>query len=195
MARAKRGDAAAFEQLVLDNQKQVYNLALRMVKNEDDAFDMAQEAFLRAYSSLENFRGDSKFSVWLHRMTSNICIDFLRKRRRENTVSLNFAGGQDEAEELEIPDGRFNPETELERRELRDRVTKGMDELSLEYRQILVLREISGLSYDEIASVLSLEAGTVKSRLFRARRQLCAILLRDGTFSPPGSSYPEKGEV
>ena len=193
--RAKRGDDSAFELLVAENQKQVYNLALRMVKNEDDAFDVAQEAFLRAYSALPRFRGDSKFSVWLYRLTSNISIDFLRKRRRENIVSLSFANEEDETEEIEIPDERFDPQTELERRELRSRVSKGLDELPSEYRQILVLRELSGLTYEEIAETLSLEAGTVKSRLFRARKRLCAILLKDGNFSPPASSNPMRREV
>jgi len=193
--RAKRGDASAFERLVLENQKQVYNLALRMVKNEDDAFDVAQEAFLRAYSALPRFRGDSKFSVWLYRLTSNLSIDFLRKRRRENVMSLSFLNEQDETEEIEIPDERFLPETEVERRELRDQVSRGLDELPLEYRQILVLRELGGLSYEEIAEALALEAGTVKSRLFRARKRLCAILLKDGNFSPDASSKPMRGEV
>ena len=195
MERAKRGDASAFERLVLENQKQVYNLALRMVKNEDDAFDVAQEAFLRAYSALPRFRGDSKFSVWLYRLTSNLSIDFLRKRRRENVMSLSFLNEQDETEEIEIPDERFLPETEVERRELRDQVSRGLDELPLEYRQILVLRELGGLSYEEIAEALALEAGTVKSRLFRARKRLCAILLKDGNFSPDASSKPMRGEV
>ncbi|MCL2343123.1 MAG: sigma-70 family RNA polymerase sigma factor [Firmicutes bacterium] len=193
--RAKRGDGSAFELLVLAHQKQVYNLALRMVKNEDDAFDVAQEAFLRAYSALHRFRGDSKFSVWLYRLTSNLSIDFLRKRRRENIVSLSFLNEQEETEELEIPDERFSPETELERRELRARVSSGLNELPAEYRQILVLRELGGLSYEELAETLSLETGTVKSRLFRARKRLCAILSKDGNFLPKNSSDSMQGEV
>ena len=188
VALAQGGDSYAFERLVIAHQKQVYNLALSMVKNENDAQDLSQDAFLRAYNSLQNFRGDSKFSVWLYRLTSNLCIDFLRKRRRETVVSLSFEDDDGEMEELEIPDERFLPETELERRELREQVAKGLNELNAEYRQILVLREINGLSYEEIADTLSLETGTVKSRLFRARRRLCAILLQNGNISPPVSS-------
>ena len=167
------GNTEAFEQLVLKNQAQVYNLALRMVGSEQDALDISQEAFIRAFRSLESFRGDSKFSVWLYRLTSNICLDFLRARRRKKTVSISyFVSDEDDAADLEIPDERFSPQTELERAELRAALNRALQRLPDEQREVLLLREISGLSYDEIAAALSLEAGTVKSRIFRARRKL-----------------------
>lgn len=190
---ARSGDHSAFEALVLAHQKQVYNLALRMVGNEEDALDMSQEAFLRAYTSLESFRGDSKFSVWLYRLTSNLCIDLIRSRKRRPTASLSYTDENDEEQELEIPDLRFSPEAELEKRELRRQVSEGLDSLSPEYRQILVLRELGGLSYEEIGQALSLEAGTVKSRIFRARKRLCGILSERGNISvPPPSDRAEK---
>ena len=111
------GDTEAFEALVLEHQNKVYSLALRMVGNEEDALDMAQEAFIRAFNSLSGFRGDSKFSVWLYRLTSNICIDFIRSRAKKRTVSMTWTdeeGG--DAGELEIPDETWSPETQLERR-------------------------------------------------------------------------------
>ena len=188
IARVNSGDTEAFELLVAANQSKVYSLALRMTGNEEDALDISQEAFLRAYLSLSGFRGDSKFSVWMYRLTSNLCIDFLRKKKRGTAVTLTLGEDEDSREqELEIPDQRYCPETEVERRALREAVNSGLAELTEEYRQILILREISGLSYEEIAKTLDLEPGTVKSRIFRARKKLAAILLREGNF-PDGVS-------
>ncbi len=193
VVRVRAGDTNAFEQLVIEHQKKVYNLALRMVGNEQDALDMSQEAFIRAYNSLESFRGDSKFSVWLYRLTSNICIDFLRSRNRKQTTSLTFDGNDDEQEELNIPDARFSPDTVLEKREMREALYRGLDSLTPEYREILLLREINGLSYEEIGQALKLEEGTVKSRIFRARKKLCAFLLQDGNIPDSCASKFVKG--
>ncbi len=183
ISRVLDGDANAFEALVIENQRQVYSLALKMTGNEEDAYDISQDAFVKAYRSLSKFRGDSKFSVWLYRLTSNLCLDFLRSRKRRSAVSTSYTNDEDEQQELEIPDGRFSPETVLEKNELRRSVNAALELLPEDYRQIIVLREINGLSYDEIAEVLSLELGTVKSRIFRARKKLCSILLKDGNIS------------
>ena len=192
--RVLSGDTEAFEALVIEHQNKVYSLALRMVGNEEDARDMAQEAFIRAYGSLAGFRGDSKFSVWLYRLTSNICIDFLRSRGKKRTVSMTWAGDDGEdAGELEIPDETWSPESQLERSLTRESVRRGLESLSPQYREILLLREINGLSYAEIAGALSLEEGTVKSRIFRARKKLCDFLLREGNISPPEASESAKG--
>ena len=192
--RVISGDTEAFEALVLEHQNKVYSLALRMVGNEEDARDMAQEAFIRAFNSLTGFRGDSKFSVWLYRLTSNICIDFLRSRAKKRTVSMTWTDEEGEdAGELEIPDETWSPERELERRMTRESVRRGLDSLSPPYREILVLREINGLSYDEIASVLGIEEGTVKSRIFRARKKLCDFLIKEGNIPVPGASNGAKG--
>lgn len=187
------GDVNAFETLVLSYEKNVYNLALRMVKNPEDASDMAQEAFIRAYNSLASFRCESKFSVWLYRIVSNVCLDFLRSRSRHPTVSLSVENDEGEETELDIPDESQSPEALLERRLTRDSVRRGLDALSEEYRQILLLREIQGLSYDEIAETLSMELGTVKSRIFRARKKLCDFLLRDGNIPAVRSSGNSEG--
>ena len=189
------GDVNAFEKLVLENQRQVYNLALKMTGSEEDAFDISQDAFLRAYSSLDKFRGDSKFSVWLYRLTSNICIDFLRSRRRKGSASLTYLNDEDEEQDFEIPDARFSPETVFEQQQLRRSVSEALDALPTDYREILVLREINGLSYEEIAEVLGVELGTVKSRIFRARKKMCAILMADGNLSDLLPSNHARGEV
>lgn len=191
--RVCAGDTDAFEALVTAYQKQVYNLALRTVGNEEDAADMTQEAFLRAYRSLGSFRGDSKFSVWLYRLTMNICIDFLRSRGRRPTVSLTAADEDEEPQELDVADDRFDPVQSLERAELRRAVQRGLASLPEDYRRILMLRELSGLSYAEIGQVLRLEEGTVKSRLFRARKKLCDFLRKDGNLPDSFPSNNMKG--
>ena len=190
--RVLDGDADAFSPLVEAYQKNVYNLALRMTGNPEDALDMAQEAFIRAYNSLSSFRGDSKFSVWLYRIVSNVCLDFLRARKGRTAVSLSQTGPDGEDAALEIPDERALPEAELERALTRDAVRRGLQALPDDQREILLLREIQGLSYEEIAAALSLEGGTVKSRIFRARKKLCAYLLADGNISEVVSSTQTK---
>ena len=194
IAQVCAGDANAFEALVVAYQKQVYNLALRTVGNEEDAADMTQEVFLRAYRALGTFRGESKFSVWLYRLTTNVCIDFLRSRRRHPTVSLTASEDDDEQPQFDLPaDERTSPEQQLTRSEMRRAVARGLDSLPDDARRILILRELNGLSYAEIGKVLHLEAGTVKSRLFRARRKLCDFLLADGNLPDQYASKQTKG--
>lgn len=182
------GDVNAFEALVKEYEKNVYNLALRMTGNAEDAADMSQEAFIKAYNSLSNFRGDSKFSVWLYRIVSNLCLDLLRSKKRRPTVSLSAENDDGEEVELDVADESQSPETLLERKLTREAVRNGLESLPPEHREILLLREIQGLSYEEIAQALTLEAGTVKSRIFRARKKLCAFLQKDGNIPDFASS-------
>ena len=186
--RAKAGDDEAFAQLMRDNEKRIYNLTLRMTGNPDDAMDLAQEAFLNAWRGLKFFKGDSAFSTWVYRLASNACIDFLRRQKRRQDISAPMPVDEESDTPPDVPDDRFQPEQELERQELRVAVSAGLNQLSDEHRQVLVMREINGLSYQEIAHVLDLEAGTVKSRIARARNSLRKILLESGNFSDPLSS-------
>lgn len=189
VSRAKQGDQAAFAQLVEANQNKIYSLTLRMSGHPEDAADLAQEAFLRAWRSLPSFQGDSSFSTWLYRLASNICIDFLRQEKRKRTaVNVTSLDEDDSSAAIDIPDHRFSPQNELERKELQQAVGQALLKLSDEHRQVLILRELDGLSYTEIARQLDLEEGTVKSRIARARISLRNILLKDGNFSPPPSS-------
>ena len=176
------GDKNAFEALVLANQKNVYNLALKITKSEEDALDISQEAFFKAYRQLGNFRGDIRFSVWLYRLTYNLCIDLLRKKPMAPVVSITaFQDDNDEARDLEIPDLRNLPEDGLIRSELRKEIAESIGELDQNHREILVMREVTGMSYADIADATGINEGTVKSRLARARHRLAGILTEKGT--------------
>ena len=187
-----RGNVNDFEKLVTAYEKNVYNIALRMVGDPDDAADMTQETFIKAYRALSGFRGDSKFSSWLYRIASNVCLDFLRSRSRHPQVSLSTVDEDDRAT-FELPDMRQNPEEQLMKKLGMEAVRRGLEQLPEQQRQILVLRELGGLSYAELAQTLGLEEGTAKSRIFRARKRLCALLLCDGNISDGAASVSGKG--
>ena len=181
--RAKKGDETAFEVLVTDNEKRIYNLCRRLTGNPEDAAELTQEAFLNAWRGLSRFQGESSFSTWLYRLASNACIDFLRKEKRRQNLSMTVSlDDEEEARQVELPDERYAPERELERTEVRQAVAAGLERLTLEHRQVLVMREINGLSYAEIGAVLGLEEGTVKSRIARARNALRKVLTERGNF-------------
>ena len=189
---AKGGDAAAFEQLMLASQDRVYTLCLRMTGNREDALDLAQEAFLNAWRGLASFQGNSSFSTWVYRLASNACIDFLRKRKRRQQGESPHSLDDEEAPLPEPADPRGSPEEELERRELRRAVERGLQALPDHHRQVLVMRELSGMSYQEIGAVLDLDLGTVKSRIARARLALKKFLVQEGNFSPETPSKQTK---
>ena len=187
------GDANAFEDIVRMYEKNVYNIALRMSGSREDALDISQESFLKAYHSLHSFRGDSRFSVWLYRIVSNTCLDFLRERKRRAEVPLVREDDEGEAGDTRIADESLSPETLFERAQTREALQRGLESLPEDQRKILLLREIQGFSYEEIGKILSLESGTVKSRIFRARRKLCEFLSEDGNISLPSSSTKTGG--
>ena len=166
--QAQKGDHEAFAALVTEHQRYVYNLALRVLKNEEEALDVAQETFVRAWTALSNFRGQSQFRTWLYRIVTNLCYNRLPNLRR----SLNELGNEVISE---IPDAdiRFsNPAQRLESHELRSYLHKAIDELDENYRLLISLRYQNELSYEEIATTLNLPLGTVKTGLFRAKEQL-----------------------
>ncbi len=180
---ARAGDADAFETLVLRYEKRVYALALRMCGNPADAQEAAQEALLSAWQSLPFFRGESSFSTWLYRLTSNASVDLLRREKRQRAVSLD-----DGELSLNIPDNRLTPHEEAEHSELREAIHSGLKTLPDDYRAVLVLRELHQLSYQEISSALDVDLGTVKSRINRGRKRLCEFLTETGNFLPAAPS-------
>ena len=176
---AAGGDTEAFERLVETYENKIYTLALRMSGSPDDAGDIAQEAFLAAWRGLPSFRGEANFATWLYRLTSNAAIDYLRRQRKQRgDLSLD-----DEELGLDAVDAGPGPQDAAEGEEVRSAVAAGLGALSEGHRQVLVLREIQGLSYEEIAAVLEVDLGTVKSRISRARSALRKILLESGNLS------------
>lgn len=166
--RAQKGDPEAFAALVTEHQRYVYNLAVRLLQNEEEALDLAQETFVRAWTALPNFRGQSQFRTWLYRIVTNLCYNRLPNLRR----SLNELG-DDVIAELPETDLAFdNPAHGLENRELRSYLHHAIEGLDESYRLLISLRYQNELSYEEIASLLNLPLGTVKTGLFRAKEQL-----------------------
>lgn len=192
--KAAAGDPEAFEQLMLKYQKPIYNLALRMVGNPDDAFDLTQEAFIRAWRSMDSVRADGAFSSWLYRLASNVCIDHLRAAKRKKTVSLVFEeDGREQT--ISVPDPAPSPEDAVIVKAERQSVERAMNELAVEHRQVLTLRIIDDLSYEQISEILALPEGTVKSRISRARAALRKKLRQSGNISlAPSSKKKERGK-
>jgi RNA polymerase sigma-70 factor (ECF subfamily) len=177
--RAKRGDTRAFEMLVVKYQRRIHRLIARMVRDEGLVEDVAQETFIRAYRALPQFRGDSAFYTWLYRIAVNTAKKLLVERKRDPVVSESTLVSQDDGDETsrvgsELSDGA-TPEAVLASKEIAATVNAAIDALSEDLRQAIVLREIEGLSYEEIADVMNCPIGTVRSRIFRARE---AIALR-----------------
>lgn len=163
-----------------------------MTGNTGDAADMTQESFLKAWRSLDGFHFDAAFSTWLYRLASNVCLDFLRVRKRRPQVSLTMQDTEGEEQILDIPDVQPMPEERLLASESKAQVEAAMQQLDPEQRRILTLRVINDLSYAEISAILGLREGTVKSRLSRAREQLRKKLLQTGNKADANSSMKQK---
>ena len=186
VAQARGGDASAVEELVQTYEAPVYRLALRMCGGRaEDAQEVAQETFLAAWRGLPRFRGQCRFSSWLYKLTANAAVDHLRReKRRPAAVPLENAGE---------PADPHTPQEELERRELHRAVQQALDRLTPEHREVLLLRQMQGLSYQEIGAALSLEEGTVKSRISRAKRQLRTILAEGNLLGEPDVIQDRRG--
>ena len=170
--RAQNGDHAAFAVLVDAHQRYVYNLALRVLKNEDEAMDLTQDTFVRAWTALPNFRLQSQFRTWLYRITTNLCYNRLPGLRR----ALNDLGDDVIADVVSRDAAFANPSGEIERAETRAHLQHAIGDLDVKYRLLITLRYQSELSYEEIAETLNLPLGTVKTGIFRAKAQLRAAL-------------------
>jgi len=173
----RRGGPSAFRRLVERHYQKVFGLAMGMVRNRDDALDLTQETFLHVHRSLRGFRFSAKFSTWLYRIVTNLCIDhFRRLGRSPQTIELPPMAESDEAP-MEWPDpAAERPDDAMHRSELRQALERAFDQLSPPHRAVMVLRELEGLSYEEIAAVLGCSLGTVMSRLHYARKRLQVLL-------------------
>lgn len=166
------GDMRAFEELVLRHQNKVYTLAYRYMGNEDDANDMAQEALVKAYRSLKSFKGDSSFSTWIYRITANVCLDELRKRKRTvYMISLDEPVATMDGDEFERDFADQSPTADIvmEQKELETYLQNNIDLLKPEHKSVIILRDVMDFTYEEIAEILQTSIGTVKSRLSRGR--------------------------
>ena len=169
---AKAGDADAFDRLVEDHYRGVYNTAYRMLSTPSEAADATQATFVRVYEALGSFRGDASFSTWVYRITMNVCLDELRRRKNR---PFSLTEEDDEGEpggQRDMPDLSDEPAGRFEQRELQEIVHDAIGRLSDDFRTVLVLYDIRGLSYQEISAALEIPLGTVKSRLNRARQAL-----------------------
>jgi len=172
LERAKRGDTEAFAALVERYQRRVVGVAFAVVHNQDDAVELAQEAFVRAFQNLKKFESRSSFSTWLYRIAANLSIDFRRREGRHVVLR-----GEDAAAEISrIPSAEGDSYRAAARNELGQRIQSALQQLTPEHRAVILLREVEGLSYDEICGVLQVPRGTVMSRLHYARGRLRVIL-------------------
>ncbi len=180
VARVKQGDVKAFEMLVVKYQRRIERLIGRMVRDTDLVQDIAQESFIRAYRALPQFRGDSAFYTWLYRIAVNTAKKALMDMKRDPLVSESMFRSDDENDETsraenELTDGE-TPEALLAAKEIATAVNAAIEALSDDLRQAITLREIEGLSYEEIADIMNCPIGTVRSRIFRAREAIAARL-------------------
>ena len=180
--RSKEGDTESFSQLVLIYERRIINYAFRMLRDQNDAEDAAQEAFLRDYRKLDSFNGDAAFSTWLYTILNNICLDILRKRKRSGEhaqVSINQSSADDDEYEIQIEDSSPGPYDSYRKKAAMKALEAAIEKLSDEHKAVIVMRDIHGLEYDEIAKVTGTSLGTVKSRISRARIALRKILEED----------------
>ncbi|OIO96858.1 MAG: hypothetical protein AUJ92_04960 [Armatimonadetes bacterium CG2_30_59_28] len=176
IARCLDGNLETFDRLMEMHETQIYNLAYRMIGNREDAADLTQDAFIRAFHALPRFRGGSAFSTWLYRIATNVCLDHIKKYRRQKskmTPSQIRTADQEELDLLdELGDSSLDPQEVLDRREQQKAVQSVISTLPEHQRAVLVLYDIQGESYEEVAQILDISIGTVKSRLNRARLAL-----------------------
>lgn len=192
IAKSQQGDVEAFGELVSIYEKQVYTIAYRFMGNPEDASDLTQEAFVRAFRAISRFRGEASFKTWIYHIVANVCRDELRKRKKQAVVSLDAPIVTDDgyiAREQE--DWSLAPERVYESIELQETIQELLNQLIPEYRQVLVLRELQGFTYEEIANILGCSLGTVKSRINRARKALRDLIAANKELFPGSSRLVE----
>lgn len=178
LTKAKNNDIDAFEKLIEAYQKKVFNIAFRILGNYDDANDAAQEVFIRVYRSLNSFKEQSTFSTWIYRITTNVCLDELRKRKNNKLVYIDEEIKNEDGEmKRQIESDEPSPDIIAEKNELKRQINEAINDLTDEHKLVIVLRDIQGFSYSEIADITKIPEGTVKSRINRARQSLREIIV------------------
>ncbi|MDF2612603.1 MAG: sigma-70 family polymerase sigma factor [Clostridia bacterium] len=190
--KAQSGDVSAFETIISSYEKVIYNICLRMLTKEQDAYDATQEVCIKIWKEIHNFKGESKLKTWIYRIATNQCLDRLRKTKNRQEISL-FQQGENEDEEwiIDKPSEQKNTEQIVENKALQDVLKQAISELKEEHKVIIVLRDLNDYAYDEIAEILNISLGTVKSRISRARLALKKILEQNK--EPYKSFFVKKG--
>jgi RNA polymerase sigma-70 factor (ECF subfamily) len=173
---SQKGDTVAFEELVARHRDKVFARAFSMLRNEEEAVDLSQEAWVKAWQRLEQFQGDSSFLTWITRVTINLCLDQIRRNKRRRTESIEQLDEDLGGVERQMPVITTNPTAGLEKTELRKKIDEALTKLSPEHRTVLVLHEFEDLEYKEIAKRMECSIGTVMSRLFYARRKMATLM-------------------
>ncbi len=173
------GNLKAFDELIEKYEKTAYNIALRMLKNPEDAMDVSQEAFIKIFKSIKTFNFESAFSTWLYRIVTNTCLDFLRKKNT-NVYSIDNPIQTEDGEiERDFPDDSNTPEELYEKKLTKELVNNAIEKLDENHKAVIILRDIQGFSYEEISNILDCSIGTVKSRINRARNNLKEIIIKE----------------
>jgi len=175
--RSQRGDMVAFEELVARHRDKIYARAFSMMRNEEEAVDLSQEAWVKGWQRLKQFQGESSFVTWMTRIVINLCLDQLRKQKRQRAESIEHLDEELGGVERQMPTVTINPTEGLERSELRARIDRALNLLSHEHRTVLILHEFEDLEYKEIAKRMGCSIGTVMSRLFYARRKMANLMM------------------
>ncbi len=173
---AQKGDSEAFEELVARHRDKIYARAYTMMRNEEEALDLSQEAWIKAWQRLVQFQGDSSFATWMTRIVINLCLDQLRRQKRMRSESVDEMNEESGGVERQMEPVIINPTERLERGELRKRIDAALEKLSHEHRTVLVLHEFEEMEYKEIARTMGCSIGTIMSRLFYARRRMAGLL-------------------
>jgi RNA polymerase sigma-70 factor (ECF subfamily) len=173
---AQRGDMVAFEELVARHRDKLYARAYSMMRNEEEALDLSQEAWIKGWQRLRQFQGEASFGTWMTRIVINLCLDQLRRQKRQRAESIEAMDEESGGVERQMPVVTVNPTAGLERGELRQRIDRALGQLTYEHRTVLVLHAFEEMEYKQIAKTMGCSIGTVMSRLFYARRKLAALL-------------------
>ncbi len=177
--KARNGDVGAFEELTTAYYSKVYSICYRMLNNTEDAYEQAQETFIKAFKYIKDFKGNCAISTWLYRIATNVCLDFIRKNKKKKVISIE----QNTFEDLQLKDSLISenpgPEKVAETNAQKQAIKEAMDKMNEKNRLAIILRDFMGLSYEEISETMKIPVGTVKSRISRARNELRELLCKD----------------
>ncbi len=181
LKKVKNGDVDAFEEIIAKYEKKVFSLIYNMLKNDNDIEDIAQEVFVKVYKNIGKFHGNSSLYTWIYRITTNLCLDYIKKQK--SVIYIDEKIQTDDGEvDFQLPSEEKLQDELYEEKELKQKLEKSIAKLPDKQRVMIVLRDIKGLSYEEISEILEIKLGTVKSQINRARLKLKELLEKDGTF-------------